>query len=95
MPTEGGDPMPTHHEGEMWPEYDFSQGTRGPVRPQPGKTRITLWVDTDVYEAYMAYSARLCRDVAPEMNTVLRQYIEALGAQAATSAKTPHEHMDR
>jgi uncharacterized protein (DUF4415 family) len=75
-------------------EYDFSQAKRGLVIPQPGKTRITLWVDTDVYEAYMAYAARLCRDVAPEMNTALRQYIEALGAQAATSAEPPQEHTE-
>jgi len=34
-----------------------------------------------VYEAYMAYAARLCRDVAPEMNIALRQYIETLWAQ--------------
>jgi uncharacterized protein (DUF4415 family) len=84
--------MPTHHDDAMLPEYDFSQGTRGPVRPQPGKTRITLWVDTDVYEAYMAYAARLCRDVAPEMNAALRQYIEALWAQPVASGETPHGH---
>ncbi len=86
--------MPTSHDEEMVEEYDFSQGTRGLVIPQPGKTRITLWVDTDVYEAYMAYAARLCRDVAPEMNDALRQYLEALGAQAATSAETPHGHTE-
>jgi uncharacterized protein (DUF4415 family) len=76
-------------------EYDFSQAKRGLVIPQPGKTRMSLWVDTDVYEAYMAYSARLCRDVAPEMNEALRQYIGARGAQAATSAETPHGHTDQ
>ena len=86
--------MPTNHDDEMLPEYDFSQAKRGLVIPQPGKTRISLWVDTDVYEAYMAYAARLCRDVAPEMNTALRQYIETLWAQTATSAETPHEHME-
>jgi hypothetical protein len=82
--------LPTNHDEEMLEEYDFSQAKRGLVIPQPDKTRITLWVDTDVCEAYMAYVARLCRDVAPEMNDALRQYIEALGAQAATSAETPH-----
>ena len=86
--------MPTNHDDEMLPEYDFSQAKRGLVIPQPGKTRISLWVDTDVYEAYMAYAARLCRDVAPEMNTALRQYIETLWAQTATSAETPQEHME-
>ena len=73
----------------MLPEYDFSQAKRGLVRPQPGKTRISIWVDTDVYEAYMAYAARLCRDVAPEMNTALRQYIETLWAQTSASDESP------
>lgn len=31
----------------MRKEYDFSQGKRGPVVPvQPGKTRITIRIDT-------------------------------------------------
>ena len=81
--------MPTNHDDEMLEEYDFRQAKRGPVIPQPSKTRITLWVDTDVYEAYMAYAARLCRDVAPEMNTALRQYIETLWAQTGASGETP------
>ena len=72
--------MPTNHNDDMLEEYDFSQATRGLVIPQPGKTRITIWVDTDVYEAYMAYAARICRDVAPEMNEALKQYIATLTA---------------
>jgi hypothetical protein len=84
--------MPTPHDDDMLEEYDFSQGKRGLVIPQPGKTRMSIWVDTDVYDASMAYSARLCRDVAPEMNAALRQYIEALEAQAATSTEDPHGH---
>jgi len=56
---------------------------------------MSIWVDTDVYEAYMAYSARLCRDVAPEMNDALRQYIETLWSQTVTSAETPPEHTDQ
>ena len=33
----------------MRKEYDFSQGKRGPVVPvQPGKTRITIRIDTDL-----------------------------------------------
>ena len=79
--------MPAHHADDMVPEYDFSQATRGLVIPQPGKTRISIWVDTDVYEAYMAYAARLCRDVAPDMNIALRQYIETLWAQTVESGR--------
>ncbi len=33
----------------MRKEHDFSQGKRGPVAPaQPGKTRITIRIDTDI-----------------------------------------------
>jgi hypothetical protein len=64
------------------------------VIPQPCKTRLTLWMDTNVYEAYMAYGARLCRDVAPEMNAAIRQYIETLWAQT-TNGETPHEYTEQ
>ncbi len=33
------------------PEYDFSQGRRGPVvAPSPGKARITIRLDQDILE---------------------------------------------
>ena len=41
--------MPTNHDDEMLEEYDFRQAKRGLVIPQPGKTRLSLWVDTDGY----------------------------------------------
>ena len=36
----------------MQDEYDFRQGKRGAVLPQPGKTRITIYIDDDVLEAF-------------------------------------------
>jgi uncharacterized protein (DUF4415 family) len=87
--------MPTNHDEDMLEEYDFSQAKRGLVIPQPGKTRLTIWIDTDVYEAYMAYAERICRDVAPEMNAALRQYIEALWAHTTPSDEASHGHMDQ
>ena len=39
------------HEVDMLDEYDFSQATRGPVvPPSPGKTRITIRLDTDILD---------------------------------------------
>jgi hypothetical protein len=35
---------------EMLGEYDFSKGKRGPVLPNKGKTRITIFIDTDILE---------------------------------------------
>lgn len=35
----------------MRPEYDFSRGQRGSIIPtQPGKTRITIRIDTDILD---------------------------------------------
>lgn len=33
-------------------EYDFSKGKRGAVIESKGKTRITIYLDNDVIEAY-------------------------------------------
>jgi hypothetical protein len=33
-------------------EYDFRQGKHGAVIPQPGKTRITIYMDNDVLDAF-------------------------------------------
>jgi len=86
--------MPKHGDDDMRDDYDFSQGKRGLIRPHPGQTRMTIWVDTDVLDAYMAYANRLGEDMTPAMNTALRQYIETLWAQTATSDETPHGHTD-
>lgn len=86
--------MPKHGDDDMRDDYDFSQGTRGLIRPHPGQTRLTIWVDTDVLDAYMAYANRIGEDMTPAMNTALRQYIETLWAQTATSDATPQGHTD-
>jgi uncharacterized protein (DUF4415 family) len=83
--------MPTNHADEMLSEYDFSQGKRGLIRPHPGQTRISIWIDTDVLDAYMAYANRIGEDMTPAMNTALRQYIEALWAQTVASGEVPHD----
>ena len=36
----------------MEKEYDFSKGKRGPIRSNKGKTRITIYLDNDVIDAY-------------------------------------------
>jgi len=36
----------------MKKEYDFSKAKRGAVLPQKGKTRITIYIDDDVLEAF-------------------------------------------
>jgi uncharacterized protein (DUF4415 family) len=86
--------MSTNHDDDLLPEYDFSQGKRGLIRPHPGQTRISLWIDTDVLDAYMAYANRIGEDMTPAMNTALRQYIETLWAQTITSGEPPEGQAD-
>ena len=86
--------MPKHGDDEMLDDYDFSQGTRGLIRPHPGQTRVSIWIDTEVLDAYMAYANRIGEDMTPAMNTALRQYIETLWAQTATSHAPSSGHTD-
>jgi uncharacterized protein (DUF4415 family) len=76
--------MPQHGDNALRDEYDFSQGTRGLIRPHPGQTRVSIWIDTDVLDAYMAYANHIGEGMTPAMNTALRQYIEGLWAQTTT-----------
>lgn len=36
----------------MKAEYDLSAGKRGAAIPANGKTRITIWIDDDIIEAF-------------------------------------------
>jgi uncharacterized protein (DUF4415 family) len=46
--------MPTKKGNEMKKEYDFSEAKRGTVVDPAGKTRITIWLDDDVLDAFRA-----------------------------------------
>jgi hypothetical protein len=35
-------------KNEILQEYDFGKGKRGAVIPNKGKTRITIFIDTDI-----------------------------------------------
>ena len=61
----------------MRKEYDFSQGKRGPVDPvQPGKTRITIRIDTDLLNWFREQvNARGGGNYQTMMNEALRAYI--------------------
>ena len=38
----------------MRAEYDFSKGKRGALLPQQGKTRISIFIDNTVLQAFRA-----------------------------------------
>jgi uncharacterized protein (DUF4415 family) len=60
---------------EMLKEYDFSKGKRGPVLPQKGKTRITIFIDTDILDWFRDEAERAGRGYQTEINQALRNYI--------------------
>jgi uncharacterized protein (DUF4415 family) len=60
----------------MKAEYDFSQAQRGAVIPQPGKTRITIYIDDEVLETFRKRGESAGKGYQTMMNEALRQYLE-------------------
>jgi uncharacterized protein (DUF4415 family) len=56
-------------------EYDFSKAKRGPVIPQPGKTRITIYLDDQVLEAFRERADAAGRGYQTMVNEALREYL--------------------
>jgi uncharacterized protein (DUF4415 family) len=61
---------------EMLGEYDFSKGKRGPVIPHKGKTRITIFIDTDILEWFKDEAEREGRGYQTAINQALRNYMK-------------------
>lgn len=59
----------------MKEEYDFSQGQRGPVATSKGKTRITIYLDTDVVEAFKAQAEQAGTGYQTAINQALRDHL--------------------
>jgi uncharacterized protein (DUF4415 family) len=57
----------------MRKEYDFSKAKRGPVAKAKGKTRITIYLDDDVLDAYRAKGDKLGRGYQTLINDALRE----------------------
>jgi len=60
----------------MRDEYDFSQGQRGAVVQSPGKTRITIFLDDDVIEAFRAQAEAEGKGYQTLINAALRSAIQ-------------------
>ena len=63
-------------KNEMLEEYDFSKGKRGPVIPNKGKTRITIFIDTDILGWFRDEAEREGRGYQTAINQALRNYIK-------------------
>lgn len=57
-------------------EYDFKKAKRGQVIPQKGKTRITIYIDSDVVDKFRARADRAGYGYQTMINEALRQHIE-------------------
>lgn len=56
-------------------EYDFSRGKRGAVVPQTGKTRIMIYIDDDILEAFRDRADASGRGYQTMINDALRAYL--------------------
>lgn len=60
----------------MEKEYDFSKGKRGPIRSNKGKTRITIYLDDDILEAYRQKGDDAGRGYQTLINEALRRTLK-------------------
>ena len=63
----------------MKKEYDFKNAKRGQVIPQKGKTRITIYLDTEVLEEFRARADEAGYGYQTMINEALRKYLEKTG----------------
>lgn len=54
--------------------YDFRAGRRGAVLPHEGKTRITMWIDSDILSWFRAHAEREGRGYQTAMNGALKAF---------------------
>ena len=59
----------------MRAEYDFSKGKRGAVLPQKGKTRISIFIDNVVLDAFRSRAEKTGTGYQTMMNDALRQFL--------------------
>ena len=57
--------------------YDFSKGRRGPVIPQTGKTRITIYLDDAIVERFKAQSENTGKGYQTLINEALKSYLRS------------------
>ena len=59
----------------MRPEYDFSKGKRGAPIPQKGKTRISIYIDNAVLDAFRARAEQAGIGYQTMMNEALKRFV--------------------
>ena len=79
----------------MKKEYDFSKAKRGAVIPEGGKTRVTMYLDNDVLEAFRERADRSGKGYQTLINEVLREYLGTETLNARTLRKIIREEISR
>jgi uncharacterized protein (DUF4415 family) len=59
----------------MKKEYDFSKAQRGPVVPQKGKTRITIYIDDGILDEFRNRSDKEGKGYQTMINEALREFL--------------------
>lgn len=79
----------------MKAEYDFSQAKRGAVITQPGKTRITIYLDNDILDAFRTRADEVGRGYQSLINDALRTALSRASAPVdeATLRKVLREEL--
>ncbi|MEQ1635202.1 MAG: BrnA antitoxin family protein [Methylococcales bacterium] len=79
----------------MRDEYDFSYGTRGPVIEPTGKTRITIFLDDDILNAFRERATQTGKGYQTLINETLRTSLspESAPLTAEILRKILHEEL--
>ena len=78
----------------MKKEYDFSKGKRGAVLPQPGKTRITIYLDDVIVERFKEQSEKSGKGYQTLINEALRGHLSKQPLTAELVRKIIREELE-
>jgi uncharacterized protein (DUF4415 family) len=59
----------------MKKEYDFEKAKRGQVVPTKGKTRVTMYIDTDILDDFRERADKSGYGYQTMINEALREYL--------------------
>ena len=81
----------------MEKEYDFSKGKRGAIIEPKGKTRITIYLDDDVIDAYRQIGDNAGRGYQTLINQALRETLakKSLPVDAKTLRRILREELEK
>jgi uncharacterized protein (DUF4415 family) len=63
----------------MKKEYNFENAQRGQVVPAKGKTRVTMYLDTDILDDFRARADKAGYGYQTMINEALREYLAKSG----------------